>query len=113
VLAWHFHASGVDPCTGLWNGVECDALHTKVMYVCRVCMCVYVRVCACMCVYVRVCACMCVYVRVCACMCVYVRVCVCMCVCACVVITMMRAESIGLAGEVAAGSLTVYASDSC
>ena len=33
----------------------------------RVCLCVFVRVCACVCVCVRVCACVCVCVRVCAC----------------------------------------------
>jgi len=50
-----------------------------VLYLSKICLLVYVRVCAFVCLRVCVCVCVCVHVRVRACICVCVCVCVCLC----------------------------------
>ena len=49
------------------------------IYLCMLCVRVYV--CVCVCMFVCVCVCLCVRVYVCVCACLYVCVCLCVCVC--------------------------------
>ena len=63
------------------------------MYICIVCICMYIYICMYTCVYiVCICVCVCVYVcacaRACACACVCVYVCMCVCVYVCMYVCM-------------------------